>query len=85
MVVVVIWWWQHKYNKEYPAIFGTYQLYLKDALGRLKDDMDRASRQNYHFAAKLVRQVGEGKRSVMGYTSLVVPPDVTTFSLSLSL
>lgn len=45
---------QRRYNREYPAVFGTYQCYLKDAHTRLKDDMGRAKRHNYHFAAKLV-------------------------------
>jgi hypothetical protein len=30
-------------------------IYLKDSTGRFQDDMDRARRQGYHFAAKLVR------------------------------
>lgn len=45
---------QRRYNKEYPVIFNTYQCYLKDSLGRLRTDMDRAQRHGYHFAAKLV-------------------------------
>jgi proline dehydrogenase len=49
---------QKRYNREYPAIFGTYQCYLKDSTGRFQDDMDRARRQGYHFAAKLVRGGG---------------------------
>lgn len=46
-----------KYNKkgEFPAIFGTYQMYLKDSRHRLLTDMDRAKKGNYKFAAKLVR------------------------------
>jgi proline dehydrogenase len=44
-----------KYNKDFPAIFGTYQLYLQDARYRLQVDMERAKRGNYKFAAKLVR------------------------------
>eukprot|EP01039_Chlorochromonas_danica_P004442 gene4442-4867_t len=46
-----------KYNRSgtYPAIFSTYQLYLKDSYSRLLMDMDRAHRGGYRFAAKLVR------------------------------
>jgi proline dehydrogenase len=46
-----------KYNKSgtFPAIFSTYQMYLKDSYHRLITDMDRAKKGNYKFAAKLVR------------------------------
>jgi proline dehydrogenase len=44
-----------KFNRKYPVIFNTYQMYLKDSLSRLRLDMDRAKRGGYHFAAKLVR------------------------------
>lgn len=38
-----------------PIIYNTYQCYLKDAPERLRLDVDRAKRFNYHFGAKLVR------------------------------
>lgn len=38
-----------------PIIYNTYQCYLKDAPERLRVDVDRAKRFNYHFGAKLVR------------------------------
>mmetsp|Transcript_78327 Transcript_78327/g.227242 ORF Transcript_78327/g.227242 Transcript_78327/m.227242 type:complete len:572 (+) Transcript_78327:110-1825(+) len=38
-----------------PIIYNTYQCYLKDAPERLRTDLDRAKRFNYHFGAKLVR------------------------------
>ena len=47
-----------KYNakgSKYPVIFGTYQMYLKDSTPRLKQDIARAEKFNYAFAAKLVR------------------------------
>lgn len=44
-----------KYNIDYPVIFSTYQMYLKDSSIRLKTDIDRAKKGNYIFAAKLVR------------------------------
>lgn len=46
---------QAKYNRKYPAIFGTYQMYLQDSFSRLMTDMTRAERQGFYFAAKLVR------------------------------
>lgn len=50
---------QQTYNavgkSDKPIIYNTYQCYLKDALERLRTDVDRAKRFNYHFGAKLVR------------------------------
>lgn len=43
------------FNKEYPVIFGTYQMYLKDSRDRLFTDIERANQGGYKFAAKLVR------------------------------
>lgn len=36
---------QRKYNKDYPAIFGTYQAYLRDCNSRLQIDLERARRE----------------------------------------
>jgi proline dehydrogenase len=44
-----------KFNREYPVIFSTYQMYLKDSSQRLLIDAERAKKGNYCFAAKLVR------------------------------
>ena len=44
-----------KYNRDYPVIFSTYQMYLKDSSHRLEMDVERAKKCNYCFAAKLVR------------------------------
>jgi len=50
---------QRKYNAtdatDFPIIYNTYQCYLKDALDRLKTDVERSERFGYHFGTKLVR------------------------------
>ena len=60
-----------KYNRGYPVIFSTYQMYLKDSSRRLEMDIERAKKGNYCFAAKLVRgayMVLERSRAAeMGY------------------
>lgn len=43
-----------KHNRRAPVIFNTYQAYLKDSHTRLLEDMERARREGYTFAAKLV-------------------------------
>ena len=43
-----------QYNRKQPVIFNTYQAYLKDSHTRLLEDMERARREGYIFAAKLV-------------------------------
>lgn len=62
------------FNKsDVPVVFNTYQCYLKDAAARVDIDLDRAKRNEYHFAAKLVRgayMVAERQRAEdMGYES----------------
>ena len=44
-----------KYNLKYPVVFNTYQMYLKNALQRLRYDIQASERVGYHFAAKIVR------------------------------
>lgn len=46
---------QAEHNRARPIVFGTYQCYLKDALARLRFDLERARRGGYRFGAKLVR------------------------------
>uniref|UniRef100_A0A7S2ST57 Proline dehydrogenase n=1 Tax=Rhizochromulina marina TaxID=1034831 RepID=A0A7S2ST57_9STRA len=72
---------QEKYNaRTLPSgdpgkitVFNTYQLYLKDAMARLVDDLRRAERKGYFFGAKLVRgayMVSERQRAEdLGYPS----------------
>jgi len=57
---------QVKHNREKPIIFHTYQCYLQDSFQRVEKDIERAKRQNYYFAAKIVRGayiVSERKRA----------------------
>ncbi|MEW5306013.1 MAG: hypothetical protein WDW36_008518 [Sanguina aurantia] len=45
-----------KHNTQGPAVvFNTYQAYTKDCEQRVRNDMCRAQREGYTFAAKLVR------------------------------
>lgn len=46
---------QRKYNRDACTIFNTYQSYLKDSSYRLNSDVERSKRENFRFAAKLVR------------------------------
>jgi proline dehydrogenase len=47
---------EKKFNKDYPVVFSTYQMYLKDSSKRLEIDVERSKKINYCFAAKLVRE-----------------------------
>ncbi|KAI7854732.1 FAD-linked oxidoreductase-like protein [Circinella umbellata] len=69
---------QEKYNrrddKEHtPTVYNTYQMYTKAAQKKLERDVERAKRENFGFAAKLVRgayMVMERKRAAqLGYPS----------------
>lgn len=44
-----------QYNRREAIIFNTYQCYLKDAFDQVKKDLAMARRENFFFAAKLVR------------------------------
>jgi len=46
---------QVKHNRKKPIIFHTYQCYLRDSYQRVEKDIERAKRENYFFAAKIVR------------------------------
>jgi proline dehydrogenase len=46
---------QRKFNKTEPVVYNTYQCYLKDAVQRVRTDTERAKREGWWFACKLVR------------------------------
>ncbi|KAG2194598.1 hypothetical protein INT46_002588 [Mucor plumbeus] len=67
---------QRKFNankNQQPTVFNTYQMYTKSSRGRLELDVALSERENFTFAAKLVRgayMVSERKRAEeMGYSS----------------
>ncbi|KAI8343521.1 FAD-linked oxidoreductase-like protein [Chlamydoabsidia padenii] len=69
---------QSKYNRRdeqdhIPTVYNTYQMYTKAAQAKLERDVELARRENFAFAAKLVRgayMVSERKRAMqLGYPS----------------
>ncbi|KAJ3008059.1 UNVERIFIED_CONTAM: hypothetical protein HDU68_003240 [Siphonaria sp. JEL0065] len=64
-------------NNGRPVIFNTYQMYLQDALQRVKWELERAKRGNYNIGVKIVRGayiVSESERAEkMGYANPICP------------
>ena len=42
-------------RRDKPVIFNTFQCYLTDSSERVRIDLERAKRENWKFACKLVR------------------------------
>lgn len=42
-------------KSDYPIIYNTYQCYLKNASDRLRRDVERSERLQFHFGTKLCR------------------------------
>uniref|UniRef100_A0A6B2L295 Proline dehydrogenase n=1 Tax=Arcella intermedia TaxID=1963864 RepID=A0A6B2L295_9EUKA len=68
---------QRTHNRKFPTIFNTYQCYLKDSYERVVLDLERAKREKYWFATKVVRGaylVLERRRAAeMGYEDPLQP------------
>lgn len=68
---------QRRYNTEFPAIFNTYQCYLKKTSRKVANDLERSRREDFWFAGKLVRgayMVQERARALdMGYEDPILP------------
>ncbi len=46
---------QLRYNVNFPAIYNTYQCYLRNSFFRVESDLKLAKKQGWIFAAKIVR------------------------------
>eukprot|EP01102_Stenamoeba_stenopodia_P010392 TRINITY_DN3124_c0_g1_i1.p1 TRINITY_DN3124_c0_g1~~TRINITY_DN3124_c0_g1_i1.p1 ORF type:complete len:544 (-),score=116.62 TRINITY_DN3124_c0_g1_i1:2-1633(-) len=68
---------QRKYNKDFPTIFSTYQCYLTWSQQHLLNDLERAKREKWVFAGKLVRGaymvVERARAEKMNYPSPILP------------
>ncbi|KAJ2782130.1 proline dehydrogenase [Coemansia javaensis] len=58
-------------------VYNTYQMYRADALQRMTDDYERAAREGWRFAAKLVRgaymELERSRAAELGYASPINP------------
>ncbi|KAJ2785026.1 proline dehydrogenase [Coemansia interrupta] len=58
-------------------VFNTYQMYRHDSLQRMNDDLSRAAREGWRFAAKLVRgaymELERERAAKLGYASPINP------------
>jgi proline dehydrogenase len=73
---------QREFNKDFPSIFNTYQCYLRESFDQMKLDVERAKREKFWFATKLVRgayMISERARAKeMGYEDPIWPDIVAT-------
>lgn len=68
---------QREFNTSRPVVFNTYQMYRADSLQRMAADYERAAREGWRFAAKLVRgaymELERARAEAMGYDSPINP------------
>lgn len=72
-----------QYNRQQPVIFNTYQAYLKDSYTRLMEDIERARREGYTFAAKLVGHTCIETPYAYLVEALLYPLNLACFCLAL--
>ena len=70
-----------KYNTERAVVYNTVQLYRHDKLDYLKKQVEKAKREGYVFAAKLVRgaymEKERDRAAEMGYLSPIQPDKIS--------
>ena len=66
-----------KYNREKVIVLNTYQLYRTASYGNLKKALEKATKENYHLGAKLVRgaymEKERARAQEKGYESPIQP------------
>lgn len=66
-----------RYNKKQAIVYNTLQMYRHDRLEFLKQEIERAQKENYHFGVKLVRgaymEKERDRAEKMGYPSPIQP------------
>ncbi|KAJ2770098.1 proline dehydrogenase, partial [Coemansia nantahalensis] len=66
-------------------VYNTYQMYRADAYQRMADDYERASREGWRFAAKLVRgaymELERARAAELGYASPINPTIEATHAM----
>jgi proline dehydrogenase len=71
-----------KYNREKPTVYNTYQMYCHAKLAQLKVDFEKAQKENYFLAAKLVRgaymEKERERAAKMGYEDPIQPDKAAT-------
>jgi proline dehydrogenase len=71
-----------EFNKEFPYIYNTYQLYRHEALGNIRKALEMARAEDFHLGAKLVRgaymEKERQRAEEHGYPSPIQPDKPST-------